>query len=280
MKKKKILVFAALYLIFLSFAAGGYLFYRKQIAPKNMDEWIHKEFSPVVRIEQDDDLHMNFEGLMRGAAVIALVTPVDDVSEERTRLIHPSGLTGSHVYSLRTVRVLKYFKNEGNWNETFTMAELCGLAKIKESDERPSLILLGNNFPMALGNTYLVFLQATSLYVYPMTLDNTNSTFHLDILKLNVELDICIQSLYQLGLLTGAATESPAKEALDAFCQSKRFLRSSSEQAVPYLALDGWESISIDTEYTALFMEATLWYLETETGYLFRLGELLYEYEE
>ena len=159
MKRKKILIFAALCLIFLSFAAGGYLFYRKYTAPKTMREMMEQLYPHVSMSGMSDYAVFDYDGLMNRAHTVALVTPLDDLTKENTFGVSESGDRYYAIHSVREVQVIQYFKNEKNFGETFTMAEKCGLTDVQEIPTESGdiqvtggLVMEENCYPMQKGN--------------------------------------------------------------------------------------------------------------------------------
>ncbi len=277
-RKRKILTVSLILFFILALITIGYLFYRKQIAPKTMREMMERIY-PVVTVRDQSDREMpSYDQLTQRAYAIAIVTPFDDLTKENSFGLSQSWTSYPAAHSTRRVQAIQYFKNTKALESTLSITEKCGITDIElyfsapdTLSKRGGLVVLNGCYPMQKGNTYLVFFTKTS-YGYPVS----ETMLDLTWFRLNQRLDVGLNALYHLNLFSGTATE---KEILGHFLAAVS-LPVSEESSASYLALDGWESISIDTEYTDPFMEATLWYLKTETGYLFRLGELLYEYEK
>ena len=193
---------------------------------------------------------LDYEELMQRAHTVAVVTPADELTAENS----------FYDLSVRTVRVVAWFKNEKDYGDTFAIAESCACL------ESGTLVICDEScFPMEPGDYYLVFLHTAG--GYPMALAGDNGKFDLSHLSLNDNhARTMIQALLGLDLLQG----SPRALQAAAGCLNSVLLPGDEP-----LPMGGWKTARLTTTWTLPGYEMELPY--DKTNGLYKLDGLVYQ---
>lgn len=135
-----------------------------------------------------------YEALKDYVHTIALVTPTDELTTKNSLIKYNSDNTISDYYSLRNVKVEKFFKNEKGFTDKLQIAERCALTKNNE------YIHPEDYESMKSGHKYIVFLSDTTDKSYPIIASLNNGKVDLDNFKSNKRMDIAIKSLVEWDL--------------------------------------------------------------------------------
>lgn len=190
-------------------------------------------------------MQYDYPGLERRAHTIAVVTPLDDLTAENTFGISESGDRYYYIHSVRTVKVLQYFKNEKEYGDTIVMAEMCG------SLEDGTLVMMEDCWPMQRGDTYLVFL-CDSGFGYPLSVSACNGKYDLTHLNLNCEYHSCVlmNAMLDLGLLTEESVKKAGMELLEAVAAANAvYWPQDKEHIIKENAIE-WQSFTLFTPWT------------------------------
>ena len=170
-----------------------------------------------------DYAQFDYSELWREAHTIALVTPEDVLSEENSRGITASGDRFYDAHSVRTVRALRFFKNEHGYPESFSMVEECAML------EDGSVVGMDECYPMQKGDVYLVFLGSSG-WNKPIVISADNGKFDLTNLRLNnaYRQPLIVGALMDMDLLAKPAAPG---EALERFPAAEYLTDSSCGEA-------------------------------------------------
>ncbi|MBR6311700.1 MAG: hypothetical protein IKR51_01835 [Oscillospiraceae bacterium] len=155
------------------------------LEPPSAEEFYRRIYGESICGEYYDRVY----GGLYGADIIAIVTPLDDLTAEASyagpRYLGPDGqfvtfdnVHGS-IHSYRKVKVIKYFRDEKGLGDTFTLCEECALSN-------EGVLVTGENYyPMLRGCTYLVGLGDRGLgkpavLFYESKIDLTHLSFNAD----------------------------------------------------------------------------------------------------
>lgn len=245
-KKRFAFVFAGFLLCLI--LAAIVLFMRPRQRFASFEDYYHALY-PTVRtggILEYGTIYEKYYDLRIKVHTIAVVTPLDELTRENTFSVS-SGNRYSGGYSVRKVRVLKYFKNANEYGEVFELAEECGLA------EDGSLVMQENCWPMQKGDVYLVFLDDS--YVvreYPTPFRGCNGKFDLTHLNLNCaeHSRILLTALLKLDLLTKKSLRRPGKDLLEAVDSARDVYWPKDEEHLAKEAEITWQTYELYTPWT------------------------------
>jgi hypothetical protein len=174
----------------------------------SMREYYEGIYGEVRQSGIADYAQFDYTGLYARAAVVALVTPLDDLTRENTFEWGDKDVL-LETYSVREVKALKFYKNVWELDEKFKIAEYCGIA------ENGAMIMQDSEYPMQKGNEYLVFLCESGLDL-PIVIAADNGKFDLTHLSLNTHRNVLTAALFDLGLAESGGNEEVVKKALSA----------------------------------------------------------------
>ncbi|MBR5114873.1 MAG: hypothetical protein IK101_06210 [Oscillospiraceae bacterium] len=157
--------------------------------PPTAEEFYRRIYGESICGQYFDRVYYDYDGLMRNADIIAIVTPLDDLTAEASyagarylgpdRQIVTFDKIHSFVHSDRKIKVIKYFKDEKGLGDVFTLCEECALSN-------EGVLVTGENYyPMLKGCTYLVALGNQGLgkpavLFYENRIDLTHLSFNAD----------------------------------------------------------------------------------------------------
>ena len=237
---------------------------------------------PAYRVSgMADYAQYTYEGLWRSAYIIALVTPMDELTPENSFGISDTGDRFYEAHSIRRVRALTFYKNDWNYDDEFEMAEYCAML----SDG--SVVGMEDSYPMQMGEEYLVFLTWSGLG-YPIIISEDNGKFDLTNLRLNhaYRQPLIAQAVQDQQLDTRAVVQSgdtEAEQARACFLDAEYVADNNdpydpeSKQLFHQLVEENeWNELRFTTDYTRRSMRLTVEYAVTEDGYLYRMGNEIY----
>ena len=189
MKKSHIGMICFTAITLLSVLVGSYVFF---ISNTNVP---NSSVEPEYRIISISGSYrtFNYNELKEEASVIALVTPVDDLTRQNSTVI--LGEYGELVsyYAFRELEVITYFKeNEGDTPDTIGIVESAALTAENEYIQPE-----GYDF-MQKGQRYIVFLTPSNLDGIPIVISAGNGIVPLDIASKNIRTDVAILTLLDL----------------------------------------------------------------------------------
>lgn len=244
---KKLAPVLAGILIFLILAAI-ILFTRPRQRFASFEDYYHALY-PTIRtggILEYAATYEKYYDLRIKAHTIAVVTPLDALTRENTFSVS-SGKRYSGGYSVRKVRVLKYFKNANEYGEEFELAEECGLA------EDGTLVMQEHCWPMQKGVVYLVFLDDSTVGLkYPTPIRGCNGKFDLTHLDLNCaeHSRILLTALLKLELLTKKSLRRAGKDLLEAVDSASPVYWPKDEEHLAKEAEIQWQTYELYTPWT------------------------------
>lgn len=245
-KKKLALVLMGILLCLL--LAAILLFARPKQRFTTFEDYVHALY-PTVRtggILEYATAYEKYTSLRAKAHTIAVVTPLDALTRENTFAVS-SGNRYSGGYSVRKVRVLKYFKNEKEFGKEFEMAEECGLA------ENGNLVMQENCWPMQKGDVYLVFLDDSGAGLkYPTPIRGCNGKFDLTHLELNCAEygQVLLTALLKLELLTKKSLRLAGKDLLEAVDSASAVYWRQDKEHLAKEAEIKWKAYELYTPWT------------------------------
>ncbi|MBO6011809.1 MAG: hypothetical protein J6P71_08470, partial [Oscillospiraceae bacterium] len=164
---------------------------------QSLAEYYEGIYGEIRTVAYGDYMQYDYDALFRQASVVAIVTPLDSLTEENTEGISETGMKKYYgLHSLRKVKAVKYYKNEPDYGESFTIVEQCGVV------EGNTLVVMDACYPMEeakKGAYYLVFLHESG-YGYPAAISADNGRFDLTHLSLNTHKEVLVDALFSLGL--------------------------------------------------------------------------------
>ena len=231
---------------------------------------LYNEIYPSFMVSTlSDYAQLDYDQLLFSAQTIALVEAADELTVDNSFGIGKSGDVFYNAYSIRNVDALRYYKNEKEFGKSFEVIQECVCL------EDGSVVAKDSYYPMLKNNTYLLFLDDSNYYRYPIQISADNGAFNLTYLRLSMRLQLITEALYKLGLLI-----LPTKDdtIVTSFIDSSLVMGTgySDEEYDSFYNSKDWTSIELSTEYTYKDMVIQLKYLETDEGYLFRVGNLIY----
>ena len=207
-----------------------------------------------------------YYSLRTKAHTIAVVTPLDELTGENTFAVS-SGKRYTGGYSVRKVRVLKYFKNAKEYGEEFEMAEECGLA------EDGTLVMQENCWPMQKGDVYLVFLDDSIVGLkYPAPIRGCNGRFdltHLDLNSAEYSRSL-LTALLKLDLLTKKSLRRAGKDLLEAVDSASPVYWPKDEEHLAKEAEIKWKTYELYTPWTDRNYPLTIECGTDEEGAIYR----------
>ena len=224
------------------------LFTRPRERFATFEDYVHALY-PTVRtggILEYATPYEKYETLRTKAHTVAVVTPLDALTRENTYATS-SGNRYSGGYSVRKVRVLKYFKNEKEYGKEFEMAEECGLA------ENGNLVMQENCWPMQKGDVYLVFLDDSRAGLkYPIPIRGCNGKFDLTHLELNCAEygQVLLTALLKLELLTKKSLRRAGKDLLEAVDSASAVYWRQDKEHLAKEAEIKWKTYELYTPWT------------------------------
>lgn len=135
-----------------------------------------------------------YEDLKAYAHTIALVSPTDELNEKNSYISYNPDNTISDYYSLRTIEIEKFYKNDQRLTDKIVVAERSVLTKNNE------FIHPEGYESMKKGHKYIVFLVDTTDKKYPIIVSLNNGKVDLDNFKSNKNPEIAIKSLIEYEL--------------------------------------------------------------------------------
>ncbi|MCM0650844.1 hypothetical protein NBE98_21035 [Clostridium swellfunianum] len=165
---------------------------------------------PIVVETQAKYKSYDYNELKNYAHTIALITTTDKLTPKNSYIKYNLDNTISDYYSLRNIKVDKFFKNENTLPEELQIAERCVLTKNNE------LIHPKDYENMKKGNKYIVFLCDMNNQNYPIIVSLNNGKIDLENFKLNKRSDVAIKSLieFELDNVSNDFKESILKSSL------------------------------------------------------------------
>ena len=265
-KKKLALVLMGVLLCLL--LAAILLFTRPKQRFTTFEDYVHALY-PTVRtggILEYATAYEKYTSLRAKAHTIAVVTPLDELTGENTFAVS-SGKRYTGGYSVRKVRVLKYFKNAKEYGEEFEMAEECGLA------EDGTLVMQENCWPMQKGDVYLVFLDDSyNVRKYPTPIRGCNGRFDLTHLELNCAeySRSLLTALLKLDLLTKKSLRRAGKDLLEAVDSASPVYWPKDEEHLAKEAEIKWKTYELYTPWTDRNYPLTIECGTDEEGAIYR----------
>lgn len=259
---------------------------------ESMEKHFQRIYDKVQVVAFGDYMQYDYGTLFRQASVVAIVTPLDKLTEENTAGISSTGLNKYYnLHSVRKVEAVKFFKNDLDYEDCFTMAEKCGVIEGK------NLVMMDACYPMEKGAYYLVFLQESG-YGYPISVSADNGKFDLTNLSLNTHKEVLVDALFDLGLVDTGGHDEIAKQAVSAiqllfgdlnetnetlaqggkwFPQWKLYALSSYKENLGKEERDEllrrtaeWDSFELTTEYTDKAYAIKIAYSDEGAGKIYR----------
>jgi len=253
-------------LVYVSFSAQN-----KDTKLSNMRDLMESRYSSYHDGGMSNYEVFDYEGLVKYACTIALVTSSDTLSTDMSRDIGTKGgIEGDlyyDTYSLRTVEVLEFYKNNRKFADTFDIAEQCILK------DDGSVIAEDSCYPLQEGDTYLLFLIIGGKGK-PLSISGDNGNFNLTYLRLNDKLRVAIEALCDLNILEYDKAYDDIINSLNA---SSIVMFNTEEEVNAFYLENEWDTIALTTPYTKDGMAVQLEYAKTNSGYLFSLGNGIYE---
>ena len=173
---------------------------------ESMMEYYEGIYGDVRQVSISDYAQFDYKGLYARAAVVAIVTPLDNLTTENTFEWGDKDVL-LETYSVREVKAEKFYKNIWELDDKFQIAEYCGIA------ENGTMIMKDSEYPMQKGNEYLVFLCESGLD-YPIVISADNGKFDLTHLSLNTHKEVLVDALLDLGLADTGGHDEIAKQAI------------------------------------------------------------------
>lgn len=234
-----------------------------------MKELFEDRYSNLYVTGMADYVQFSYEELWERAHTIAVITPLDELSVENSYGISDSGDCFYNAHSIRAVQALTFYKNSKGYSENFEVVEVCAML------DDGSVVGMENCYPMYKGETYLVFL-GDSGWGYPIVLSADNGKFDLTNLRLNLSSrqPLLAKAMMDMELLSMARS---ADEALSYFGEAVYLTDNRSNDYEFLSAAYEWETMLLSSSYTAENMELSIEYAKTDTGYLYRIGEFIFE---
>ncbi len=244
------------------------LFTRPRERYASFEDYYHALYPTVATggILEYGTIYDKYYDLRTKAHTIAVVTPLDALTRENTYATS-SGKRYTGGYSVRKVRVLKYFKNGKEYGEEFEMAEECGLA------EDGTLVMQENCWPMQKGDVYLVFLDDSyNVRKYPTPIRGCNGRFDLTRLELNSaeHSRILLTALLKLDLLTKKSLRRAGKDLLEAVDSADPVYWPKDEEHLAKEAEIKWKTYELYTPWTDRNYPLTIECGTDEEGAIYR----------
>ena len=173
---------------------------------QSLAEYYEGIYGDVRQVSISDYAQYDYKGLYARAAVVAIVTPLDDLTTENTFEWGDKDIL-LETYSVREVKAVKIYKNIWELGNKFQIAEYCGIA------ENGTMIMKDSEYPMQKGSDYLVFFCESGLD-YPIVISADNGKFDLTHLSLNTHKEVLVDALFDLGLADTGGHDEIAKQAI------------------------------------------------------------------